>query len=87
MSDLLKQLVPKSKARKRKTQRTSDLAEQIKSLRIERGLTQEELAEDAGVGVAQIRKLEQGQSNVNLTTLLKLLKALKGSIQIVDNSQ
>lgn len=56
------------------------LAEQIKQLRKERNLTQEELGELIGVQRAQISKLENGMSNVTIGTVLKLLNALKAQI-------
>lgn len=86
MSDLFDDLIPKSKARRRQIRNSAGIAEQIKSLRIDRGLTQEELAEEAQVGLAQVRKLEQGKTNVNLTTLTRILTALKGSLKVVDET-
>lgn len=86
MTDLFDELIPTSKARKRHAKHSNQLSEQMKALRIDRGLTQEELAEEAQVGIAQVRKLEQGKTNINLTTLIKILMTLKGSIQIVDES-
>ncbi len=56
------------------------LAEQIKLLRKERNLTQEELGKLIGVQRAQISKLENGLSNITIGTVLKLFKALKAEI-------
>ena len=60
--------------------RVEILAEQIKQLRKERNLTQEELGKLIGVQRAQISKLENGMSNITIGTVLKLLKALKAQI-------
>ena len=56
------------------------LAEQIRQLRKERKLTQEQLGQLIGVQRAQISKLENGQSNVTIGTILKLLSALEAQI-------
>jgi len=56
------------------------LAEEIKKLRKERNLTQEELGQLIGVQRAQISKLENGMSNITIGTVLKLLNALKAQI-------
>ncbi|MCB0539227.1 MAG: helix-turn-helix transcriptional regulator [Bacteroidetes bacterium] len=56
------------------------LAEQIKRLRKERNLTQEQLGELVGVQRAQISKMENNTGNVTLTTLLKIFDALKAKV-------
>ena len=56
------------------------LAEQIKALRKERNLTQEQLGNLIGVQRAQISKLENGMSNITIGTLLKVFNALKAQI-------
>lgn len=45
----------------------------IKARRKQIGLTQEEFAEKAGVALTVVRKIEQGNINVNLTSLLTVL--------------
>ena len=60
--------------------RVEILAEQIKELRKERNLTQEELGKLIGVQRAQISKLENGMSNVTIGTVLKVFNALKAQI-------
>ncbi len=82
MSEIFGKLAPKSKARKRSTTDADTLADQVKTLRVDSGLTQEELANEAEVGIAQLRKIEQGKTSVNLNTLLKVVGALKGTIKI-----
>lgn len=56
------------------------LAEQIKQLRKERNLTQEQLGELVGVQRSQISKMENNTGNVTLTTLLKIFDALKAKV-------
>lgn len=60
--------------------RVEILAEQIKELRKERNLTQEELGKLIGVQRAQISKIENGMSNVTIGTVLKVFNALKAQI-------
>src|SRR3954454_14065489 len=55
----------------------STLGERVRRLRAERGMTQEQLAERAGVSVDLVKKLEQGRrESARLTTLTKLAQAL-----------
>lgn len=60
--------------------RVEILADQIKQLRIERNLTQDQLGELVGVQRAQISKLENGKSNITIGTLLKVMNALKAKV-------
>ena len=52
------------------------LAEALRALRLERGLTQEGLAHDAGLTVAGYRKIEHGQVNPTWTTIKRITAAL-----------
>ncbi|MBK7221333.1 MAG: helix-turn-helix transcriptional regulator [Saprospiraceae bacterium] len=56
------------------------LAEQIKLLRKERNLTQEQLGVLVGVQRAQISKLENNAGNVTIATLMKIFAALKAKV-------
>ena len=56
------------------------LSEQIKELRKERNLTQEQLGKLIGVQRAQISKLENNTSNVTIGTILKVFNALKATV-------
>ena len=56
------------------------LAEQIKLLRKERNLTQEQLGVFVGVQRAQISKLENNAGNVTIATLMKIFAALKAKV-------
>lgn len=48
----------------------------IVQLRNERGLTQEELAEKAGISARQMQRFEAGDSNINVVNLTRLAAAL-----------
>jgi transcriptional regulator with XRE-family HTH domain len=52
------------------------LAAALRSLREERGYTQERLAHDAGITVAGYRKIERAQVNPTWTTVTRLANAL-----------
>lgn len=56
---------------------------QIKSLRKERNLTQNELSELAGITQANIAKIEDGKYSVGLDVLNKVITALKAQIKIL----
>jgi len=57
------------------------LGRMIKSARLERNLTQEELGKLVGVQKSQISKLENSASSATIDTILKVFKALKADIQ------
>jgi len=60
--------------------RVEHLSEQIKSLRKERNLTQEQLGKLIGVQRAQISKLENNTTNVTIGTIIKVFNALKATV-------
>ncbi|HXV68973.1 MAG TPA: helix-turn-helix transcriptional regulator [Nitrospira sp.] len=53
---------------------------QLQRLRTGRGLTQEELAVNAGLARVYLNKLESGQHDPSLSTLVRLAKVLKVSV-------
>jgi transcriptional regulator with XRE-family HTH domain len=53
------------------------VATRIKTLREHRGMTQEELAEKAGVSRTYLARLETARQDPTLSTLEKLAKALR----------
>ncbi len=57
-------------------------ANNIKRIRIEADLTQEELAEKSDISISYIKQIESGKDykNISLTIMLKLSKALNTSI-------
>ncbi|MCO7722404.1 helix-turn-helix domain-containing protein [Myroides odoratimimus] len=56
------------------------IGSKIKTIRKEKGLTQNQLGELVGVQKAQISKIENNTSNVKITTLLKVLNALDAKL-------
>ncbi len=60
--------------------RVEILSEQIKMLRKEQNLTQEQLGKLVGVQRAQISKLENNSKNVTVGTMLKVFRALNATI-------
>ena len=53
------------------------LAGRLRSERLQRNITQQALADLAGVGVATLRRLESGEGNLSLLNLIALLRALE----------
>jgi transcriptional regulator with XRE-family HTH domain len=51
-------------------------AEKLSKMRKERGLTQQEMAEKAGVGIAQLRRYEGGKSSPTLEVIKNISKTL-----------
>lgn len=56
------------------------LGKMIKTARLERHLTQEELGKLVGVQKAQISKLESSANSATIDTVLRVFKALKAEI-------
>ena len=56
------------------------LGEIIRTTRLQRNLTQEQLGELVGVQKAQISKLEKNANNVTVDTILKVFNALKAKV-------
>lgn len=53
-----------------------EVARDIKRYREERKLTQYELAEKAGIGIASLQRYERGETTPNVNALSKIAKAL-----------
>jgi transcriptional regulator with XRE-family HTH domain len=53
------------------------VGQQIRAYRKEAGLTQEKLAEKAGLSYKYLGEVERGVVNVSLDSLMRLAKALK----------
>jgi transcriptional regulator with XRE-family HTH domain len=66
-----------------------DLADDVVRLRMERGWTQEELAEKMGTYQANISQLEHGLANPTLETLQKLSEVFEVTLEIrlIDDRQ
>ena len=56
------------------------LGEMIRTTRLQRNLTQEQLGELVGVQKAQISKLEKNANNVTVETILRVFSALKAKV-------
>lgn len=56
------------------------MGEMIRTVRLERNLTQEQLGKLVGVQRAQISKLENNTTNVTMETILKVFGALKAKV-------
>lgn len=56
----------------------------IASLREEKGLTPEQLAEQAGLFVGELIRLENGRNNIKLTDLISVANALGVSIELLN---
>ncbi|HNC36244.1 MAG TPA: helix-turn-helix transcriptional regulator [Saprospiraceae bacterium] len=56
------------------------IAEQIKQLREEKNLTQDQLGELIGVQRAQVSKLENSTTNITLGTIIKVFDALDAQL-------
>jgi transcriptional regulator with XRE-family HTH domain len=67
---------PRRKSRPRSAQHAG-LGEAIRQLRVEAGLSQEQLAERVGTDLTQIGGLERGVRNPSYATLLRLAAALE----------
>ena len=52
------------------------LGENIKKLRISKGITQKELANRCDFEASNMRRIEAGNNNVTIKTLLKIAKAI-----------
>lgn len=64
------------------TQAASEIGENIASRRKSLGVTQEELAELAGVSVRFLSSLENGKPTIRLDTLIAVLDALGLDLRI-----
>lgn len=56
------------------------LGEAVRQMRLEAGMSQEELAENAGTDLTQVGGVERGVRNPSYTTLLRLAAALGTSV-------
>ena len=59
--------------------------EQVKKLRLEKGLSQEALANEAGLDRTYIPSIEKGERNVSITVVEKIANALNVKISSLFN--
>jgi transcriptional regulator with XRE-family HTH domain len=52
------------------------LGSSFRKARTKRGITQEQLAESTGLNIRTIQRIEAGQTNILITTALKLILAI-----------
>lgn len=60
-----------------------ELSRRFREARLAQNLTQAELADAAGIGVATLRRFERGEGNLSLLNVIALLKAL-GKVSQLD---
>ncbi len=60
------------------------LAQQVKALRKQHGLTQEELAYKSGVGLRFVRELEQGKPTLRMDKVNQLLSLFNMQLEAVE---
>lgn len=60
------------------------MGESIRAMRTAQGWTQEQLAEIAGISVANVRSVEAGKYAVNIDVLNKIARALNAELRIVE---
>ncbi len=53
-----------------------EFGKNLRRLRLEKGVTQEILSEEAGIGKNQVGLIERGEINVTISTIKKLAKKL-----------
>jgi transcriptional regulator with XRE-family HTH domain len=59
-----------------------NLRRQIRSLRRKRGLTREQLADQAGVSAVYVKKLEAGERGGFLPTLDRIARTLNATLRV-----
>ena len=52
----------------------------VRSLRLARGWTQEDLAHEAGLAPVQVSRIERGKWEIRPTTLIRLIHALEAPL-------
>jgi DNA-binding XRE family transcriptional regulator len=72
--------VPKHQVKVRYSKRLKAFGVHLKKVRNSKGLTQEELAYDAGISYNSLNTIESGKLNPTLATLLAISDSLKVKI-------
>jgi transcriptional regulator with XRE-family HTH domain len=72
--------MPPQRRSKPRSPEHAALGEAIRRLRLEAGLSQEQLAERAGTDLTQIGGIERGVRNPSYTTMVRLAAALETSV-------
>lgn len=66
---------------------TTNVGYVVRQLREARGVSQKDLGELSRVGQPQISKIENGERNPSVATLVHVVEALKASLQVVINEE
>jgi transcriptional regulator with XRE-family HTH domain len=72
--------VPPARRSKPRSPEHGALGEAVRTIRLEQGLSQEQLAEYAGTDLTQVGGIERGVRNPSYTTLLRLADALETTV-------
>lgn len=72
--------MPPARRSKPRSPEHAALGEAVRTLRLEAGMSQEQLAEGAGTDLTQIGGIERGVRNPSYTTLLRLADALATTV-------
>ena len=62
----------------------TELCKSLKQIRLQQNLTQEQLAEKAGLSRSAISEMENGKTAVSLITIIQVLRALQ-QLHLLDN--
>lgn len=62
-------------------------AYKIKYARDKKGISQEELSDQADVGLTTIKSLERGTGNITLKNLYKIAQVLELNLGIINNKE
>ncbi len=54
----------------------SMFGQNVRRIRVKNSITQEQLAEDAGISQVQVARIESGKINTSISTVVALAKAL-----------
>ncbi|MBN9298611.1 MAG: helix-turn-helix transcriptional regulator [Filimonas sp.] len=57
------------------------IGEQVRSVRLQLDLSQEELANEADIPLSQIGRIERGETNPTISTLFVIAEALKTDLK------
>ncbi len=72
--------MPPQRRSKPRSPEHAALGEAVRRLRLEAGMSQEQLAEGAGTDLTQIGGIERGVRNPSYNTLVRLAKALETTV-------
>jgi XRE family transcriptional regulator, regulator of sulfur utilization len=58
------------------------IGKELATLRVQKGISQEALAHTAGLHRAYVGKVERGEKNLTIKTLLKITSALEVTVEV-----